>query len=440
MKNLWKTIRLISLGVLCLAALYGYANAEGNLLGDGRDYRLAPGQLEYGGIYSSGATEDGGVIQCAADHQAALPRLYALPNSDAIAGVYARSAASEMIVSPSLTSGAMALDFLCIDEGASVDVRFWENEGEFGFMNTQNPATVICERADADGFILTCVTRSCLDGKTVTGDCAVYRSRSGVLRLTGNYKSVKAQPPADAAVVGSAQWIYETDTHRLTASALDRDGKYANIAYSVSVENAIALSGQGVATANGTVEFHSADDEWRLKIVFPETGEFQTPLYRANGEIAALCDAASFVSPFVREKAQEQAVPVSTPAPALPPQPIESAAVLPLPDPESPREIASWEIARFAGAGSPRVSVSVNRLLFTVEIDDLPAGMSLSRVNFTQVFSDGGFHMNMRNAYAVPCEFAAEEGVSRITLTVCLTDAQGRETSVNAGAFLTTAP
>lgn len=440
MKNFWKTVRIISLGILCLAALYGYANAEGNLLGDGRDYLLAPDQLEYGGIYSSGATKDGGVIQCAADHQAALPRLYTSSDPGAIAGVYARSAASEMIVSPSLTSGTMALDFLCIDEGASVDVRFWENRGEFGFLNTENPATVICERADADGFIVTCVTRSCLDGNTVAGDCAVYRSRSGVLRLTGNYKSIKAQPPSDAAVIGSAQWIYETDTRKLSVSALDENGKYADISYYAYVEDALKLKSQGVAKASGIVASDSADNEWRLKITFPGAGEFQSPVYKMSGEIALLCDATSFVTPFPQETTQKPAVPVSTPAPTLPPEPVDPLAVFPLPDPENPREIAPDTVARFANEESPSVSVSVNRLTFAVEIDGLPKGAALSRVNFTQVFSDGGFHMNMQNAYASPCEFRAEEGASKIALTILLTDAKGRETSVNAGTFLTTAP
>lgn len=447
MKNVWKTVRIAALGLMCLAALYGYANAEGNLLGDGRDYYLAPDQLQYGGIYSEGVTVDGGGIQCVAEDESSLPRLYVSSVPGYISGAYARNAASEMFVSPSLSSGVMTLDFLCIDEGASIDVRFWENSGELGFLNTQNPAVVISQREETDGSIVTCVTRSCLTDRTLVGDSTIYRSASGIMRLTGNYKSVKAVPAFEADIIGSAQWTYETDTRKLTASALNADGEYTNISYYAFVENIILMSGRNTAKASGVVKSESDEDEWRLRIVFPDAGVFQSPVYKMTGEIACLCDATSFLTPSQTEKNEEdKAKPeptappetAKTPAPTATPAPISVLTRLPLPDSENPREIDSDTTVGFSKTGAPDISVTVDRLSFTVEVGGIPAGQTLSRINFTQVFSDGGFHMNMLNAYASPSSFSAENGTGKVTLTVYLADSSGNETAYPAGTFLIT--
>ena len=444
MKSIWKSVRIVAVGILCLAALYGYANAEGNLLGDGHDYCLAPGQLMFGGIYSGGTSVDGGVIQIAAENDEALPRLYTLSDPGAVSGVYARNASSEMIVSPSLTSGTMLLDFLCIDEGASVDLRFWENSGEFGFLNTQNPAVVISECADENGSILICVTRSCLSGNTVTGDCAVYRSHSGIVRLTGNYKSVNGIPAAEAALIGKAQWVYEIAARKLTASAVDEKGKYADIAYSAYVDNVLSLSGTGIAKASGVIQSDSDADKWRLKIAFPNAYEFQSPIYGMSGEIAVLCDASSFQTPFT-PKAEATiptpAEPTPPPVTTLPPEPVATVkptVELPMPGPENPYRIAPDTAASFSKTGSPDIQITLDNLTFTAKASNLPAGTTLSRVSFTQVFSDGGFHMNMQNGYSSLCVFSAENGESKIAFTVFLTDSKGKETSVPAGTFLLT--
>lgn len=427
--------------LLVLSALAFSACAEGDLLGTGVNYTIISGQALYNGLCASGTTPDQCGVEIVASEADSLPRLYGINGDGAVRGIYARAGCSDLFLTPAASSVPVNMDFLLLDSGAAVDVRLWESEGEVGFVNNQNSALILAQIKDEDDNVLSSITISALNGDKLNGECIVYRSKSSVIRVSGQGQSLFAAPVESAEVIARAKWSYDARTQNLTASALDAEGKYNGISYYAFVNDIILISGRNTETASGTIKASSGDD-WRLRIVFPESGIVHSPIYHIDGTISTLADGKSYQTQLESEAPAETSAPLATPytGPTATPTPrpsfVSSGTTLPIPAAETPYELSGDDTPLyFSSASTPEVHITITGQQIHVEILSLPIGYKQERLTLIQKRTDGFAGINMQNGYTDDSWFTLDNADSSITLTLYLESTDGKSSSVSCGSY-----